>query len=68
MSPKIFPITNTIPSHIQLKSISQIQSRSTLNKVDMPPQHDTVWLYSPKNNLQIGIEIIISCQEFRRIK
>ena len=42
VSPKIFPITNTNPSHTQLKKVNYITYRfkpmSSLNKVDIQPQ------------------------------
>ena len=44
----IFPITNTNPSHIQLKKAKlyhRFKPMSSLNKVDIPPQHDLA-LYS----------------------
>ena len=43
ISPKIFPITNTNLSNAQLKKVNYItyrfKPRSSLNKVDIPPQH-----------------------------
>ena len=51
ISPKIFPITNTNPSHTQLKKVNYITYRfkpkSSLNKVAIPPQQDLA-LFSEK--------------------